>query len=63
MLPHVDDFLPMHSLQSIGDITDAMQMIGRRRSKQLIGWQKLARDAGDTARRYISYAQIKEAST
>ena len=61
MLPHVDDFLPMHSLQSIGDIADAMQMIGRRRSKQLIGWQKLARDAGDTARRYISYAQIKGA--
>ena len=42
---------------------DAMQMTGRRRSKQLIGWQKLARDAGDTARRYISYAQIKGAST
>jgi hypothetical protein len=63
MLPLVDDFLPMHSLQSISDIADAMQMIGRRRSKQLIFWQKLARDAGDTARRYISYAQIKGAST
>ena len=63
MLPHVDDFLPMHCLQSIDDIADAMQMIGRRRSHELIGWQRLARDAGDSARRCISYAQIKGAST
>jgi len=63
VLQHACDFLPMGSLQSISDIADAMQMIGRRRSKQLIGWQRLARDAGDTARRYTSYAQIKGALT
>ncbi|GIR33595.1 MAG: hypothetical protein CM15mP46_5900 [Alphaproteobacteria bacterium] len=50
MLPHVDHFLPMHSLQSIYDLADRLQAIGRRRSRDLTIWQALAREAaGPTA--------------
>lgn len=63
ILPHVDHFLPMHSLQSIHDLADKLQVIGRRRSRELVTWQKLARDAAKTAVRQTVYAQMKTAPT
>jgi hypothetical protein len=63
MLPHVDHFLPMHSLQSIHDLADKLQVIGRHRSRELVTWQKLARDAAKTAVRQTVYAQMKTAPT
>jgi len=63
MLPHVDHFLPMHSLQSIHDLAEKLQVIGRRRSRELVTWQKLARDASKTAVRQAVYAQMKTAPT
>jgi len=59
MLPHVDDFVPMHSLQSISDIVNGLQMVGKRRSHKLSLWQQLARDAALTTRPDNGYAQIK----
>jgi len=61
MLPHVDHFLPMHSLQSIHDLAGKLQVIGKRRSRELVTWQKLARDAAKMAVRHSVYAQMKAA--
>jgi len=61
MLPHVDHFLPMHSLQLIHDLADKLQVIGKRRSRELVTWQKLARDAAKMAVRQSVYAQMKAA--
>ncbi|ANK83400.1 MAG: VWA domain-containing protein [Rhizobiales bacterium NRL2] len=32
ILPHVDEFLPVHNLQSLGDLTAALSDLGRRRN-------------------------------
>ena len=61
MLPHVDHFLPMHSLQSIHDLADRLQTIGKRRSCDLAMWQKLAREAARPAAQHIGYVQMKAA--
>jgi len=53
--------LPMHSLQSIYDLANRLQAIGRRRSRGLAIWQTLAREAAGPAARYTGYAQIKGA--
>jgi len=63
MLPHVDHFLPMHSLQSIRDIIDVMQTLGTRRSDRLAYWQTVARTVSDGIRPAVSYAQIKGAKS
>lgn len=60
---NVDDFLPMHSPLSIDGIADAMRMIGKRCGNKLMRWQPLVLEAGDLKRQFISYAQIKGAST
>jgi len=60
-LPHVDHFLPMHSLQSIHDLADRLQAIGRRRSRDLAMWQTLASEAAVPAAGHIGYAQMKSA--
>ena len=61
MLPHVDHFLPMHSLQSIHDLADRLQAIGKRRSRDLAMWQTLASEAAVPATRPNGYAQMKSA--
>jgi uncharacterized protein with von Willebrand factor type A (vWA) domain len=61
MLPHVDHFLPMHSLQSIYDLVNRLQAIGRRRSRGLAIWQTLAREAAGPPARHNKYAQMKGA--
>ena len=61
MLPHVDHFLPMHSLQSIHDLADRLQAIGKRRSRDLVMWQTLASEAAVPATRPNGYAQMKSA--
>jgi len=63
MLPHVDHFLPMHSLQSFHDLADKLQIIGARRSRELVTWQKLAHETANTAVRQTVYAQMKTAPT
>ena len=61
MLPHVDHFLPMHSLQSIYDLANRLQAIGRRRSRGLAIWQTMAREAAAPTDRCNGYAQMKGA--
>ena len=61
MLSHVDHFLPMHSMQSIYDLANRLQAIGRRRSRGLAIWQKMAREAAAPTARYNGYAQMKVA--
>ena len=61
MLPHVDHFLPMHSLQSIYDLANRLQAIGRRRSRGLTIWQARAREAAGPTDRYNGYSQMKGA--
>ena len=61
MLPHVDHFLPMHSLQSIYDLANSLRAIGRRRSRGLAIWQSLAREAAAPTASYNGYAQMKGA--
>ena len=61
MLQHVDHFLPMHSLQSIYDLANRLQAIGRRRSRGLAIWQTMAREAAAPTARYNGYAQMERA--
>jgi hypothetical protein len=61
ILPHVDHFLPMHSLQSIHDLADRLQAIGKRRSRDLAIWQTLARETAGPAAQPNGYAQMKSA--
>ena len=59
MLPHVDHFLPMHSLQSMYDLANTLQASGRRRSRGLANWQTMAREAAAPTARYNGYAQMR----
>ena len=42
VLPHVDDFLPVHTLASLGDLTEVLSRGGARRPKGAAAWRERA---------------------
>jgi hypothetical protein len=43
IIAHVDDFRPVHNLESLGQLTAALDHLGSRREEGVSGWQELAR--------------------
>jgi hypothetical protein len=42
---HVDDFRPVHNLESLAQLTSALGRIGPRREEGLTTWQGMAQEA------------------
>ena len=42
IIRHVDDFRPVHNLDSLADLTAALARIGPRREEGLTTWQGMA---------------------
>jgi uncharacterized protein with von Willebrand factor type A (vWA) domain len=40
ILPHVDEFRPVHSLQSLEELVDALSKPGRRRLEAAAAWRE-----------------------
>jgi hypothetical protein len=49
IIEHVDDFRPVHNLESLGQLTEALGHFGPRRQEAVSGWQELARTPATTA--------------
>jgi uncharacterized protein with von Willebrand factor type A (vWA) domain len=49
IIEHVDDFRPVHNLESLGQLTAALGQLGPRRQEGVSGWQELARAPAATA--------------
>ncbi|MEK9744629.1 MAG: hypothetical protein VW499_01085, partial [Candidatus Puniceispirillum sp.] len=60
MMPHVDRFLPIHSLQSIMDIADSLGGVDNFLDPSMEGWRRAARMAALTPQSAAAYAQEKE---
>ena len=44
IIKHVDDFRPVHNLESLAQLTATLARIGPRREEGLTTWQGIARD-------------------
>ena len=60
MMPHVDRFLPIHSLQSIMDIADSLGGVDNCLDPSIEGWRRAARLAALAPQSAAAYAQEKE---
>jgi hypothetical protein len=45
IIKHVDDFRPVHNLESLGQLTEALDRFGPRREEGISTWQELAQRA------------------
>jgi hypothetical protein len=45
IIEHVDDFLPVHNLDSLGQLTEALRHFGPRREESISSWRELAHTA------------------
>jgi len=60
MMPHVDQFLPIHSLQSIIEIADSLGGVDNCLDPSIEGWRRAARLAALAPQSAAAYAQEKE---
>jgi uncharacterized protein len=49
IIKHVDDFRPVHTLESLADLTTALSRIGPRREEGLTTWQGMAAEPSGRA--------------
>jgi uncharacterized protein len=49
IIKHVDDFRPVHNLESLAQLTDALDHFGPRREEGISSWQELAHSAAPPA--------------
>jgi hypothetical protein len=45
IIEHVDDFRPVHNLESLGQLTEALDRFGPRREEGISSWQEVAQNA------------------
>ncbi len=45
IINHVDDFRPVHNLESLGQLTEALGRFGPRREEGISSWQRAGADA------------------
>jgi len=45
IIRHVDDFRPVHNMESLAELTDALSDIGPRRQEGISSWRDVARSA------------------
>ena len=49
LIEHVDDFRPVHNLESLAQLTEALDRFGPRREEGISSWRELAHAAGPRA--------------
>ena len=49
IIEHVDDFRPVHNLESLGQLTEALDRFGPRREEGISSWRELAHNAAPKA--------------